>query len=37
MMAPSVNHTVAQLILTGQASIDISPFEVAQFKRGEFF
>ena len=37
MMAPGVGHTVSQLILTGQSSIDVSPFEVTRFKRGELF
>ena len=37
MMAPGVGHTVSQLILTGQSSIDISPFEVTRFTRGKLF
>jgi len=37
MMAPGVGYTVSQLILTGQSSIDISPFEVTRFTRGELF
>ena len=37
MMAPGVGHTVSQLILTGQSSIDVSPFEVTRFTRGELF
>ena len=37
MMAPGVGHTVSQLILTGQSSIDVSPFEVTRFSRGELF
>ena len=37
MMAPGVGHTVSQLILTRQSSIDVSPFEVTRFTRGELF
>ena len=37
MMAPGVGHTMSELILTGQSSIDISAFDVTRFTRDELF
>ena len=38
MMAPGVGHAMSQLILTGRStSIDISPFDMTRFARGEPF
>ena len=38
MMAPGVGHAMSELILTGRStSIDISPFDMTRFARGEPF
>ena len=38
MMAPAVGHAVSALLVGGRAeAIDISPFDVARFSRGQPF
>ena len=38
MMAPGVGHAMSELVLTGRSTaIDLSPFDVTRFSRGEQF